>query len=44
MPYRYRRDDWKEFGPSYLDALSSGEPMDLDMVQRRLAQGDCDVL
>ena len=39
----YRRDDWKEFGPSYVDGLSSGEPMDLDMVQRRLSQGDYDV-
>ena len=38
------RDDWKEFGPSYVDGLSSGEPMDLDMVQRRLSQGDYDVI
>jgi len=40
----YRRAaDWKIFGPSYVQGLSSGEPMDLDQVQRRLAQGDYDV-
>jgi len=39
----YRRDDWKEYGDSYVAALSSGQPMDLDQVQRRLTQNDYDV-
>jgi len=39
----YRRDDWKQYGSGYVDGLSSGEPMDLDQVQRRLHHGDYDV-
>ena len=39
----YRRDDWKMFGPNYIAALSSAEPMDLDQVQVRLFNGYYDV-
>ena len=40
----YRReDDWKICGDTYVAALSSGQPMDLDQVQKRLEYNDYDV-
>ena len=36
----FRRDDWRMFGEQYVRTLTSGTPMDLDTVQRRLGEGD----
>ena len=39
----FRRDsDWKKLGEQYLRALTSGTPMDLDQVQKRLVDGEYD--
>jgi len=39
----FRRDsDWKKLGEAYLRSLTSGTPMDLDQVQKRLVDGEYD--